>query len=413
MTTYQIAAAALLLAATPLAAKTFHITPSDEAQETIQLALIEAEPGDVVHLSAGTYALDDGLSLDVDGVTVRGDGPDATILSFKGQTGAGEGLLVTSDRVLLTGFAIEDTRGDAIKAKGSDRLTFDNLRAEWTNGPDAKNGAYGFYPVESTNILIQNSEVIACSDAGIYVGQSDNIVVRNNRVHQNVAGIEIENSTHADVYGNFAFHNTGGILVFDLPDLPMVGGHSTRIYDNVIVNNDTPNFASPGNIVAGVPQGLGIMVMANRNVHIFNNFLDGNSSAHVMIVGYTQEFTDERYNPLARDVVVRDNVMARGGYDPKFDGGAALAAALGGAIPDVMWDGSAAFMRGDAKIEEAARMSFDAPAVSLNLAVAGADVADAQPSMASARASIAEPAPVMLPEDQPGMTAKPQLAMAD
>ena len=192
----------------------------------------------------GTYALTDGLSLDVDDVTIMGDGTDATVLSFKGHTGSGEGLLITSDGVLVTGFAVEDTKGDGIKTKGVDRFTADNVRVEWTNGPDPTNGAYGLYPVKSTNILIQNSEVIACSDAGVYVGQSDNIVVRNNRVSYNVAGIEIENSTNADVYGNLAWRNTGGVLVFDLPNLPKVGGHSTRVFDNVIVNNNTPNFAS-------------------------------------------------------------------------------------------------------------------------------------------------------------------------
>lgn len=409
----KLAAVAILLMSTPVAAKMFHVEPSADAQEAIQLALIEAEPGDTVHLAAGTYALKDGLSLDVDDVIIRGDGPDATVLSFKGQTGAGEGLLVTSDGVFLTGFAIEDTKGDAIKAKGVDRLTFDNLRAEWTNGPDPENGAYGFYPVESTNILIQNSEVIACSDAGIYVGQSDNIIVRNNRVHMNVAGIEIENSTNADVYGNTAFRNTGGILVFDLPDLPKVGGHSTRIFDNVIVNNDTPNFASPGNIVASVPQGLGIMVMANRNVHVFDNVLDGNSSAHVMIIGYTQPFTDSRYNPLPRDVVVRDNIMGRGGDDPKFEGGAQLAAAMGGAIPPILWDGANGFERDGQMVTEDVTMSFDVPAITLGLKTAGQDRASGDVGMAETKGGpgIAEPSPVVLPADQPGLSeSPPQLA---
>ena len=71
------------------------------------------------------------------------------------------------------------------------------------------------------------------------------------RAEYNVAGIEIENSTHADVYDNTATHNAGGILVFDLPErLPKVGGHSTRVFRNKVVENDTPNFAAAGNIVA-------------------------------------------------------------------------------------------------------------------------------------------------------------------
>jgi parallel beta-helix repeat protein len=70
------------------------------------------------------------------------------------------------------------------------------VRVEWTNGPDENNGAYGLYPVQSSNVLIEESVVIGASDAGIYVGQSNNIIVRNSRVEFNVAGIEIENSTY-------------------------------------------------------------------------------------------------------------------------------------------------------------------------------------------------------------------------
>src|SRR3546814_1516361 len=76
------------------------------------------------------------------------------------------------------------------------------VRAEWTGGPSTDNGAYGLYPVQVDNVLIEDSVVKGASDAGIYVGQSTNIIVRNNRAEGNVAGIEIENSTGADVYGN-------------------------------------------------------------------------------------------------------------------------------------------------------------------------------------------------------------------
>src|SRR4051812_24324207 len=195
---------ALLAATSPLAARTVTIAPGPEAQERLQAALIEAQPGDTVQLAAGKYVLTDGLSLDVDKVTVRGAGPDKTILSFKGQLGAGEGLLVTSDDVVLRDFAVEDSKGDGIKSKGADRIVYHNVRVEWTGGPKETNGAYGIYPVESRDILIDGVVVKGASDAGIYVGQSENIIVRDSVASFNVAGIEIENSRHADVTGNIA-----------------------------------------------------------------------------------------------------------------------------------------------------------------------------------------------------------------
>ncbi|MCW3834660.1 parallel beta-helix domain-containing protein [Sphingomonas canadensis] len=334
------AAIAALLAAAPAAARDIVVEAGANAQERLQAALIEAQPGDVVKIGAGRFDLTDGLSLDVDRVTVQGAGPDATILSFKGQLGAGEGLLVTSDDVVLRGFAVEDSRGDGIKSKGADRIVYKNIRVEWTGGPKATNGAYGVYPVESKWVLVDGVTVKGASDAGIYVGQSQQIVVRNSTVSQNVAGIEIENSRNADVYDNVATHNTGGILVFDLPSLPVMGGGEVRVFDNAVVDNDTPNFAPKGNIVASVPTGTGVLVMANDNVHVFNNAMSGNGTANVMIVSYRQPFDDKRYNPLPRGIVVEGNAQGRAGFAPAIPGGEQIAAALGGSLPPVLWDGT-------------------------------------------------------------------------
>ncbi len=315
------------------------ILPGEDAYDDIQEALIEAEAGSVVELGAGTFHLEDGLTLDATGVTIRGQGMDATILSFKDQISGGEGLMITGANITLEDFAVEDTKGDAIKAKDVDGITFRRVRAEWTNGPDEKNGAYGLYPVGSRNVLIEESVAIGASDAGIYVGQSEDIIVRNSRAELNVAGIEIENSYRADVYGNTATKNTGGVLVFDLPGLPKMGGHDVRVFDNKIINNDTPNFAPEGNIVAQVPRGTGVMIMANKNVEVFNNHIDGHDTVSVAIVTYPLDYDDDRYNPHPRAVHVHGNKIGEGGGDPDGNIGAEFGDLAGTPIPDVVWDG--------------------------------------------------------------------------
>ena len=163
-------AALIVLSAGPALSADIAVRPGPDAAEKLAEALIGAQEGDTIWLGFGKYELTDGLSLDVDGVSVRGMGPDSSILSFTNQQGSGEGLLVTSDRVVLTGFAVENAKGDGIKSKGSDQITFSDLRVEWTNGPSEKNGAYGVYPVSSKNVLIDNVTVRGASDAGIYVG---------------------------------------------------------------------------------------------------------------------------------------------------------------------------------------------------------------------------------------------------
>ena len=372
-----------LLASSSLAqAKMIHVEPGGNAQEKLQTALIEAQPGDTVHIAAGRYALADGLSLDVDGVTVKGDGPDKTILDFIAQKVAGEGLLITSDNVVVRDLGIENAAGNGVKSKGSDGIALVNLRVEWTGGPKSTNGAYGLYPVSSKNVLIDRSVVKGASDAGIYVGQSQNIIVRNSRAEMNVAGIEIENSYDADVVGNTATNNAGGILVFDLPDLPQQGGRNVKLTNNQVIANNHVNFAAPGNIVAGVPSGTGIMVMANAKVMVENNHVMSNNGSAVMVVAYTQAFTDRAYNPLPRDVSVAGNHFMDNGKAPAFKGGKEIAAAVGGTLPPVLWDGITRYAvpgGGGEKMAEGG-INSDAPGISLNLGLQGTPATQAKPA---------------------------------
>ena len=327
--------------------QTVEISAGDAFATRLQEALITTTPGSTILLPAGTYKFVDGLSLDVKGVTMRGAGQDKTFLDFSEQSGAGEGLLVTSADVVLEGFTIRDTAGDGIKSKGADGIIYRDLTVEWSGEPDTANGAYGVYPVESKNVLIERVTVRGASDAGIYVGQSSNIIVRDSLAEYNVAGIEIENSSYADVYGNTTRYNTGGVLVFDLPNLPIMGGHSTRIYDNDIYDNNTRNFAPPGNIVATVPSGTGIIIMANENVHIFGNRLANNRTVQIVIGAYQEKLDDDRYNPLPRNIVVRDNSYSGGGDDPQGLM-AMFAKGFGGTLPPIVWDGVTAWGGGEA-----------------------------------------------------------------
>jgi parallel beta-helix repeat protein len=382
-----IAAALAALVITGAAeARTWRIRAGADAGQRLQAALIEARPGDTVQLGRGRFELTSGLSLDVDRVTIRGENASDTILSFNGQRSGAEGLLITSDGVLLRDFAVENARGDAIKARDCNGITIRGVRVEWTRGPNPDNGAYGFYPVNCDNVLIERSIARGASDAGIYVGQSRNIIVRENLAELNVAGIEIENSINADVFDNVATRNTGGILVFDLPGLPQQGGHSIRVFENRVLDNNTPNFAPAGNIVASVPTGTGVLIMANRNVHVFENEIADNGAVNVLITAYRESFQDVNYNPLARDIVIRDNGFGNTGFAPAGD--LAALGQLGVAIPDVLWDGATMYTVGGTPRTEPVRIvvvdnrstrtgvgSF----LSLGLPVAGSPITEAAP----------------------------------
>jgi parallel beta-helix repeat protein len=333
---------ASLFVSVPIFAAVQVIKPSENSYQEIQEALILAEPGDIIRLSAGVFSLEDSLSLDVAGVQIEGEGMSQTILDFSNQLSGAQGLSVTSDNVTLQDFAIQNAKGDAIKVKGVTNIKFLRVKTEWTNGPSSDNGAYGLYPVESKNVLIDGCIAIGASDAGIYVGQSQNIIVRNSRAEFNVAGIEIENSYFADVYNNIATNNTGGILVFDLPGLPQQGGHHVRVFKNRSVGNNTDNFAPEGNIVGEVPRGTGIIIQANSDVEIFDNEIGENDTVNIAVVTYGNDTDDQAYYPHPKSIQIHGNKFGPTGYNPDTSKGE-LAQILfdlsGGDMPDIFWDG--------------------------------------------------------------------------
>lgn len=330
----------LALMAGPAFSETFAIVPGPGAEATLQEALILAAPGDEVVLAPGVYDIRNQLSLAGEEVTLRGAGMAASILSFKGQTGGAEGLIVTGNGAILKDFAIEDTKGDAIKVKGVDGFAAIRVRAEWTGGPKAENGSYGLYPVQSKNVLLDGVVVRGASDAGIYVGQSQKIIVRNSLGEFNVAGLEIENCYYADVYDNTLTNNTGGLLVFDLPDLPQQGGHDIRMFHNTSTGNNTPNFAPEGNIVGLVPAGTGMLIMANADVEVFDNDFGDNRSVNLIITSYVLDTEDATYNKVPRRIHVHDNRFGLSGTDPDdSEFGVILRDIFGVPVPDIVWDG--------------------------------------------------------------------------
>lgn len=324
--------------------------PVDTAfQKKLQEQLLDAKPGSVVEIPAGSYHLDRGLSLRVNGVTIRGAGLDKTVLSFRGQVAGPEGLVVQASDFTIEGLTLEDSQGDALKINSGDRITIRAVRTRWTDGPKTGNGAYGIYPVKATQVLIEDSQSFGASDAGIYVGQSRNVVVRRCRAEQNVAGIEIENTIDADVYENVATGNTGGILVFNMPNLSQPG-HSTRVYNNRVEANNLANFGAKGTAVASVPAGSGVVVNANARVEIFDNDVADNRTANIIISSYfsTGYFSDKGvepgYDPYPKAIHVHGNRFKGGGDAPDGMDLKVLKTALfgvNGHFPDVLWDGYA------------------------------------------------------------------------
>ncbi|HRI66758.1 MAG TPA: parallel beta-helix domain-containing protein, partial [Polyangium sp.] len=193
-----------------------------------------------------------------------------------------------------------------------------------------------------TGVIVDGCVVKGARDAGFYVGQSSRVLMVNNEAYGNVAGYELENTIEAEAYDNKAHDNTAGFLIFNLPNLPVQNGgvgHS-YIHDNLFENNDLPNFAEPGTMVATVPFGCGMVLLATDDNEITKNQILDNDTTGVLILAFTEPFVgtpnDPNYDAYPEGNYIHDNVFAKNGLasDPQIN-----ALVLADPVSDILTDG--------------------------------------------------------------------------
>lgn len=315
--------------------------------------LTNARPGEIIDIPEGVFAFDRSLVMTVDGVTLRGQGAERTILSFQDQVMGREGLLVTASGVTLENLAIEDPIGDGVRISEAEDVIVRGLRVEWTDGPAPGNGAFGIAPVRCANVLVEESIAIGAAGAGIHVGQSRNVVIRRNRAERNLVGIQVEDAVGIDLYDNVTTGNSGGILVNDTPARTHAGSR-TRIFDNHVFANNGENFSPPGTPVAALPAGSGIAVHASDQIEIFNNSIADNRSANIVISALTETGKTAAppapdtaagpagFDPFPETIHIHDNRFSGGGANPDGLELQALRVVIAGPfgrLPDILWDG--------------------------------------------------------------------------
>lgn len=343
--------------------RTFTIAPGPSATSDMVLAMISARPGDTIEFEKGYFELSSGLQISsTENIHIKGQGMNETVLSFKESTSQ-EGVLANTVRgIVIEDLTVLDPPGDAFKLQGVDHGTLRGVRAFWSSGrntadedtvtadnykeklqvactdparhnPNNPNpsetdtsspdytvsilsGRYGIYPVNSQNILVENAESVGASDAGIYVGQTDNAIIRNSRAAFNVFGFEIENVRGGEYFNNLAECNTGGFLVYDLDGLTRYGSR-TRMYKNVARNNNTYNFAEPGSLVANVPRGVGMITLGYDKIDIFDNVFEDHGTAGIVHTSYELMGPpgDRRLDMYTEGVHIFNNTFINNGND--------------------------------------------------------------------------------------------------
>jgi parallel beta-helix repeat protein len=298
----------------------YFVEAGETSQDDLITAFVDVQPGETVCIGEGTFTLTRQATVTADGVTIRGEGPDLTVLEFSTQNSGANGILIEGDDNVIENLKVLNTPGDGIRANDVDGITFRGVHVGWDAEAAQTNGAYALYPVQSTNVTIQDVKVWGARDAGIYLGQSTNSLIENSEAYGNVIGIEVENSWDTIVRGCNAHDNTNGILVITLPGLDQLDGKRANVYDNVVENNNVPNFGDPGTTVGLLPPGVGILVVATDSNEIWNNTVRGNDSTGIAVISFTDALfeapNDPNYDIYSESNYVHDNVISGNGLMP-------------------------------------------------------------------------------------------------
>ncbi|KAA9133147.1 cytochrome-c peroxidase [Marinihelvus fidelis] len=301
-----VALCATVLSCAPLYAATLEVRDG----ESIQAAVTRASPGDTVLVYPGKY--EETVYIDKDDITLRGVVEENEWPVLEGGRTLNDAVLYSGNNITVEWLKIMHFKGNAIMGQAGNNFT---IRYNWV----VDTGVYGIFPQYGQNGLVAYNVISGIEDAAIYVGMSDNIDVIGNEVFDSVAGIEIENSRHALVEANYVHDNTGGILVFITPGLPIKTTYDVIVRGNFVVNNNTPNFGAPGSIVAGIPAGSGMVIMAADDVRIEDNIITGNKNAGIIVVdlSFAANVTaDPESEPNPDRVAILENFFNDNGEEP-------------------------------------------------------------------------------------------------
>lgn len=265
----------------------------------------------------GTYK--ETVYIDKDNITLSGVIEQGNYPVLEGEGIRNDAVLYSGNGVTIENLYITHYKGNGVMGQaGNNFIIRNNIIVD--------TGVYEIFPQLGKNGIVSGIE-----DAAIYVGMSGHVDVVFNQVFDSVAGIEIENSRHSLVESNFVYNNTGGILAFITPGLPIKTCGDVLIRNNFVVDNNHENFAIPGSLVSNIPTGTGMLVMACDDVVIEGNIITGNNSMGITftdfsLAGNAANDPDSEPNPNRPKIL--NNIMRDNGQDRDPLVRAALAALL-------------------------------------------------------------------------------------
>jgi parallel beta-helix repeat protein len=290
---------------------------------SIQIAVNQAKPGDIILVPPGMYR--ETVLVLKDDITIVG--PKSAVIDARGfpngiHVGAdifaqGPNVVPTCPAVAvknftLTGLTIQNAANNGIFLSGVDGYTL-------TKGTYLNNGDYAIYPSCSNNGQISFNHTKGGGDTCIYVGNDVGASIIGNSASECTVGVQIVNSDDVVVRANTVTDNSTGVLAIVDPDNPRTETSNVLIAANTIKRNNRPNTSTDLDL-AILPSGVGVLVVGSDDVKIRKNEVTGNNTWGIAI-------TDDPLfeNPkTSNNDEVRLNVVLENGTDPSRPPGADL-----------------------------------------------------------------------------------------
>jgi len=287
--------------------------------QSIQAAIDRAAPGTRVYVLAGVYRETadptNGLHITKSGIRLIGQtGPGKRVVLENAGNQRNGIVVVPDDRTecmachtdlsqpfpvkegVAMGLEMREPMTHGIEIRGITIRGFRNngLFTENVDGfqivdvESVDNADYGIFPTLSKNGIVTHSRATGSHDSGIWVETSENVLVSYNLVEGNVNGFEVSNSDDILLAHNVARHNTVGMAILLLPDIfdDRAGAKRIDMRDNHIHDNNEPNTARPGSILAEVPSGTGILHLGVDDSEIARNRIENNGFSGIAIADY-------------------------------------------------------------------------------------------------------------------------------
>jgi parallel beta-helix repeat protein len=272
------------------------------AGDSIRTAIAHANPGDRIEVLPGVYkeggSTDlNALTITIDGIQLIGHSTPGNPVILENAGAQGYGVWVSPpnsvgpgpqshnetppcgyDGSTIHNFSIAGFTLRGFEQHGLHLACVNGFSI--TNNVAENNGVYGLFPVVSQHGFMAGNVVRGTlSDAGIYVGQSDEVLMTGNIAENNLIGLEVENSQHCSVIANEISNNTLGLLVDVAFGLIKNAQQKTLVALNNVHDNNRPNTGQPGNIASALPPGTGVLLLgADATTVTLNNVVNNNSS---------------------------------------------------------------------------------------------------------------------------------------